>query len=158
MSDHGQTTEVTYEGVVTYPNDEATTDGGAFDGNEMFSVACPDGGFLLQCFDMFRVRASDSFFRCCRERCYHCFQSCGCCPITCKTVSHSGTARTSSTGAALVGVPRGPVKLVGVLNFYTAGEPVVVYTEVCNHEVPLVMSPVIQATGWNSAHKKKGST
>ena len=44
--------------------------------------------------------------------------------------------------------PRGPVKLVGVLAAFTAGEPVVVFTEVCNHEVPLVMSPVIQATGW----------
>ena len=42
MSDHGQTNEVTYEGVVTYPYDEGTTDGGAFDGNAIFSVACPD--------------------------------------------------------------------------------------------------------------------
>jgi len=68
--------------------------------------------------------------------------------ITRETVSRSGTATTSATGATVVGVPRGPVKLVGELTGYTAGEPVVVYPEVCNHEVPLVMSPVMQATGW----------
>ena len=68
--------------------------------------------------------------------------------ITPETVSRSGTATTSATGATVVGVPRGPVKLVGELTGCTAGEPVVVYPEVCNHEVPLVMSPVMQATGW----------
>ena len=30
----------------------------------------------------------------------------------------------------------------------TAGEPVAGYAEVFIHEVPLVMSPVMQATGW----------
>ena len=44
--------------------------------------------------------------------------------------------------------PRGPVKLVLVLDDYTAGEPLVVYPGVCSHEIPLSMSPVMQATGW----------
>ena len=34
----------------------------------------------------------------------------------------------------------------------TAGGPVIVYLEVCNHEVPLVMSPVMQATEWQIVH------
>ena len=34
----------------------------------------------------------------------------------------------------------------------TAGRPVVVYLEVCDHEVPLVMSPVMQATAWRIVH------
>ena len=100
MSDHGQTTEVTCEGVVTYPYDEGTTDGGAFDGNTIFSVACPNADSFPY-FNMFRVRASGSFFRCCRERCFLCLQSCGCC-LLCLTVRRSSTARASSTGAALV--------------------------------------------------------
>ena len=74
--------------------------------------------------------------------------------ITCKTVSRSGTGRTSSTGAALVCF-QGPVKLVGVLTGYTAGGPVVVYLEVCNHEV---MSPVMQAAGWRIVLTRYGST
>ena len=35
---------------------------------------------------------------------------------------------------------------------YTAGAPVVVYLEVCVHEVPQVMSPVMQATGLQNVH------
>ena len=50
--------------------------------------------------------------------------------ITGKTVSRSGTARTSSTGAGSVSIPRGPVKSVGELTGYMAEEPVVVYTGV----------------------------
>ena len=59
-------------------------------------------------------------------------------------IHRSGTARTSSTGAASV-FPSKPAELLGVFTGYTAGGPVVVYLEVCDHEVPLVMSPV-QAT------------
>ena len=48
---------------------------------------------------------------------------CGCeAVITWETVSRSGTATTSSTGA-----PRGPVKLIGELTGKTAGKPVVVF-------------------------------
>ena len=35
---------------------------------------------------------------------------------------------------------------------YMAGGPVVLYLEVCDHEVPLGMSPVIQATGRRIVH------
>ena len=55
-------------------------------------------------------------------RCERCFTS-SCLPgaaITCETVSRSGTAMTSSTGA-LVGVPRGPVKLFGELWIHGRG-------------------------------------
>ena len=48
-------------------------------------------------------------------------------------------AKTCSTGAALVGGPRWPVQLIGELTVYTAGEPVVGYPGVCNHEAPLVL-------------------
>ena len=34
----------------------------------------------------------------------------------------------------------------------TAGGPVVVYLEVCVLEVQLLMSPVLQATGWQNVH------
>ena len=57
------------------------------------------------------------------------------------------------------GVPlrRGQAKLVEKPAGYTAGDPVVVYAEVCNHKVPRVMSPMMQATRlrivltWNRA-------
>ena len=44
------------------------------------------------------------------------------------TAYRLGTARTCSTGAELVGGPRGPVKLIGELTVYTAGELVVGYS------------------------------
>ena len=48
--------------------------------------------------------------------------------------------------------PREPVKLVVVLTGHTAGEPVVMHPRVWDHEVPLVMSQVIQATGQRIVH------
>ena len=49
--------------------------------------------------------------------------------------------------------PNKPVKLVVVFTGHTAREPVVMFLEVVNdHEVPLVMSPVMQATGWQIVH------
>ena len=42
----------------------------------------------------------------------------------------------------------GPAKLVEKLAGYTAREPVVGSSEVCNHKVPRVTSPMMQATGW----------
>ena len=66
-------------------------------------------------------------------------------------IHRSGTARTSSTGAALV-FPSKPAELLGVFTGYMAGGLVVVYLEVCDHEVPLGMSPVIQATGRRIVH------
>ena len=67
--------------------------------------------------------------------------------ITWETVSRSGTARTSSTVAALLDVPIGLLcKLIGELTVYTAGVPVVGITEVCNHKVPRVTAPMLQAT------------
>ena len=66
--------------------------------------------------------------------------------ITWETVSRSGTARTSSSVAAFLDVPRGLFKLIGELTAYTAGEPVVGITEVCNHKVPRATAPMLQAT------------
>ena len=66
-------------------------------------------------------------------------------------IHRSGTARTSSTGAASV-FPSKPAELLGVFTGYMAGGPVFVYLEVCDHEVPLGMSPVIQATGRRIVH------
>ena len=68
--------------------------------------------------------------------------------ITCKTMSRSNTATTSPTGAALVVVPRWPVKLIGELTVHTANELVVVYSQVCNHQVPRVTLPLMEATRW----------
>ena len=99
--------------------------------------------FLLQRPNIFQT---NFFFRCVRERCDHCLSLAGAI-ITSETVSRSGTATTSATGEKSVGVPRRPVKLVGEPTGYTAGE-LVVSPEVCNHEFPLVMLPVMQATGW----------
>ena len=65
--------------------------------------------------------------------------------IVWEIVSRPGMTTTSSTGATSVIVPRGPVKLVGELAVCTAGKLVAMYLDVCNHEFPLVTSPVIQA-------------
>ena len=48
--------------------------------------------------------------------------------------------------------PREPVKLVVVFTGHTARELVVMFPVVNDHEVPLVMSPVMQATGWQIVH------
>ena len=48
--------------------------------------------------------------------------------------------------------PREPVKLVVVFTGHTAREPVVMHPTVWDHEVPLVMSQVIQATGRRILH------
>ena len=83
-------------------------------------------------------------------------------------------------GAASMGVPRRPVHELAVHTAgepvvwvsgraasscgfagYTAKEPVVVPTEVCKHEAPLVMSPVLHIPGdgmADCAHLKYGST
>lgn len=139
-----RTTEVTFGDVVTYTCDEGTTDGGVFDGNTFFSITCSDGGS----FTSVSTCSEPTFSFVAVVRDATTASSLAGAVITWETVSRSGTATTSASGATLVGIPRGPVKLVGELTGYTPGEPVVVYPEVCNHEVPLVMSPVMQATGW----------
>ena len=48
--------------------------------------------------------------------------------------------------------PREPVKLVVVFTGHTAREPVVMHPRVWDHEVPLVLSQVIQATGRRILH------
>ena len=70
------------------------------------------------------------------------------CPMV---IHRSSTARTSSTGAASV-FPSKPAELLGVFTGYMAGGLVVVYLEVCDHEVPLEMSPMMQATGQRIVH------
>ena len=54
--------------------------------------------------------------------------------ITRETMSRWGTARTSSTVAALLDVQRGLCKLIGELTVYTAGVPVVGITECCRRQ------------------------
>ena len=162
-----RTTEVTFEGVVTYSCEEG------MDGSFPSVSACSKLTFSFVAVVRDAITASGLAEA----------------VITWETVSRSGTAKTSST-ARVVGVLRGPVKLIGELTVYTAGEPVVgypgvcnhevplvlgcsrfapscsgaasssgfagytagelvvVFAEVCNHEVPLMMSPVMQATGW----------
>ena len=66
-------------------------------------------------------------------------------------IHRSGTVRTSSTGAASV-FPSKPAELLGVFTGHMAGRLVVVYLEVCDHEVPLGMFPVFQATGRRIVH------
>ena len=77
---------------------------------------------------------TDFFSRCGCESCYHCLRSCASC-------HHLGDGvraqQTSSTGATLVSLPRGPIKFIGELTVYTEGAPVAGYPGVCNHEVPL---------------------
>ena len=110
-------------------------DDSALSGNAIFSVSCQGWRLFHQCFNMFRA---DLLFRCGCERCYRCIQFCGSCYHLGDDVS-LGTARTSSTVAALLDVPRGPVKLIGEFTVHTAGGTVVGFTAVCNHEAPLVL-------------------
>ena len=42
--------------------------------------------------------------------------------------------------------PSKPAELLGVFTGYMAWGPAVVYLEVCDHEVPLVTSPVMGST------------
>ena len=75
---------------------------------------------------VFQLVEADLFFRCGVSGAI----TSSCLPravITWETVSRSGAATTSSTGTALVGVLRWPVKLVGVPAVYMAREPVVMY-------------------------------
>ena len=64
-------------------------------------------------------------------------------------MSRSGTARFFDGCRDRV-FSRGPVKLLGVFIGNTPGGPVVAYLGVCDHEVPLVISPVMQAMGWRN--------
>ena len=52
------------------------------------------------------------------------------------------------SGNGFPSVPREPVKLDAEPIVYTAGKLVASCPEVCNHEVPPVMLPVLQATRW----------
>ena len=119
--------------MVTYPCDEGSTDDGVF-GVAQFSQS------LVQ------IASTFSFVVVMRNATPA--SSLAGAVITWETVPCSGTATTSSACASLVDFPRGLVNLVGELSGKMAGEPVVVCPEVCNHEVPLVMSPVMQATGF----------
>ena len=130
--------------MVTYSCDAVSTGSGEFVGYAILSVTCRDDGLLPQCFNMHETTLS--FFAVVRDAITA--SSLAGTVITCKTVSRSGTARTSSTSAALACFQERPVKLVVVFPGHTAGEPVVMYPGVYDHEVPLVMSPVLQATGW----------
>ena len=110
-------------------------DDSAFDGNAIFSVSCQDGGSfpsVSTCTEL-----TFSFVAVVRDSIAA--SSFVGAVITWETMSRWGTARTSSTVAALLDVPRGPVKLIGELTVHTAGGTVVGFTAVCNHEAPLVL-------------------
>ena len=102
---------------------------------------------------------TDASFRCGNERCYHSLQS----SVSCRhlgdiaPIGHSNdTFDEWRVSGALVGVSRWPVKLTGKLIGFTAGNvPVAEYPRSLNHEVPLVMSPVMQAA---CSHLDYGST
>ena len=87
------------------------------------------------------------FFLCSCERCCHCLQSCGNRHHLQDGVS-LGHGTDFFVECRVSVFPRGPVRLVVVLTGHTAGEPVVMYLGVHDHEAPLVMFPVLQATGW----------
>ena len=121
------TIEVTFEGVATYPvTREPPTVEYLMD--TQLSQSRVRMQFLSPVF--FNTFQADFFFRGGRERSSHFLQSCRSC---------------HQLGD---GVPfgQGPDKLVEKLAGYTAGEPVIVYTEMCNHKVPRVTSPMMQAT------------
>ena len=89
-----RTTEVTSRDVVTYTCD----DGGVFDANAIFSVLCRDG----VSFSSVSTCSEPTFSFVAVVRDAITALSLAGAVITCKTVSCSGKARTSSTGAALV--------------------------------------------------------
>jgi len=139
-----RTSEVTFGEAVTFSCDEGTTDGGVFDGNTFFTITCSDGGS----FSTVSTCSVPTFSFVAVVKDATTGSSLSGALISWTTVSRSGTATTSETGATLVGVPSGPVKLVAEHSGYTPGEQVIVYPETCEREVPLIMSPVMQATGW----------
>ena len=67
-----------------------------------------------------------------------------------RRLSRSGTGRTSSTNPAFECFQESQSSWL--LCLHTAREPVVMHPRVWDHEVPLVMSQVIQATGWRIVH------
>ena len=92
----------------------------------------------------------DSFFRCSCERCHHSLQSCG----NCHHLYDDCLAR------ARQGLLRRMPRLCSFqksqsswfLCLHTAREPVVMHPRLWDHEVPLVMSQVFQATGQRILH------
>ena len=92
-------------------------DDSACDGNAIFSVSCQDGGSfpsVSTCSEL-----TFSFVSVVRDAIVA--SSFAGAVITWETMSRWGTARTSSTVAALLDVPRGPVKLICELTVHTAG-------------------------------------
>ena len=110
-------------------------DDSAFDGNAIFSVSCQDGCS----FPNVSTCSELTFSFVAVVRGAIAASSFPGAVITWATMSRWGTAWTSSTVAALLDVPRGPVKLIGELTVHTAGRIVVGFTGVCNHEAPLVL-------------------
>ena len=110
-----------------------------------FSQSLVGQRFLHQCCNMFRV---DLSVRCGCERWLSQSPILHLAAIARETVSRSGTATTSSTGATVKCVPRRPDRWVRELTVHMAGVPVVMYPAVGFQDFPLVMSSVTQATEW----------
>ena len=87
-----------------------------FDGNAIFSFTCSDG----ESFTSVSIcsNPNSSFVEVARDAITA--SSTAVAVITWETVSRSGTARASSTGAAPVGVPRDTVKFIGEFTVYTS--------------------------------------
>ena len=100
-------------------------DDSAFDGNAIFSVNCQDGGSFTSVSTCSEL--TFSFVAVVRDAIAA--SSFAGAVITWKTMSRWSTARISSTVAALLDVPRGPVKLIGELTVHTAGGTVVGFTK-----------------------------
>ena len=98
---------------------------------------------------MFRA---DLLFRCVYERCYIAASSFS------EAVSHLGDGVSLRHGkdffdrCSVSVVPSKSAESLGVFIGDTSGGPVVAFLDVFNCKVPLVMSPVIQATGWRIVH------
>ena len=86
-----------------------------FDGSAIFSFTCSDGGSFTSVSTC--SKPNSSFVEVSRDAVTA--SSTAVAVITWETVSRSGTARTSSTGAAPVGVPRDTVKFIGEFTNYT---------------------------------------
>ena len=114
-----------------------------FDGSAIFSATCQDGGS----FSSVSTCSVPSFSFAAVGRGAITASSLAGAVVTCKTVSRSGTARTSSMGAALVCFQGGQSSRL-VSSLVTWQRNLSWCIQYCgNQEFPLVMSIVTQATG-----------
>ena len=129
--------------VACLPAFSGVTDGGAFDGSTIFSVTCSHA----DPFHCVSVCSRPTLSSVAVMRDAFASSSLLGAVIMFKAVSSTGTATTSS-----IHFQRLPVKLNDGPIGYTAGGLVVMYAGLCDHGVPPVMSPVMQATRFRAVH------